>query len=108
MEFSGSTKSPPAPPASHGPRPGSSGIPGVVSVSGGAREGQEGTVTDSCAPRSLTPQRGAVNGPLPSASPLSCRVIALGCQGSIDGCWRLSDRSLTHPLGSRFSVNGKG
>lgn len=79
---------------------------------------------DTCARHVLTSvqtQSGAVNGNLPSASshcPVSLlRWVGLTRQrgwGSIDGCLRLSDRSLTHtcaasqpPAGAPFSVNGK-
>lgn len=87
-------------------------------------KGEEDMVMDTCARRALTSvqtQSGAVNGNLPSASS-HCPVSLLRwagstrqrSRGSIDGCWRLSDRSLTHtraapqpPAGARFSVNGE-
>lgn len=74
-----------------------------------------------CALTSVQTQSGTVNGNLPSASS-HCPVSLLRWvgstrqrgQGSIDGCSRLSDRSLTHtraapqpPAGARVSVNGK-
>lgn len=68
---------------------------------------------DTCARCTLTSvqmQSGAVNGNLPSASshcPVSLlRWVGLTRQrgrGSIDGCSRLSDRSLTHTRGSPAS-----
>lgn len=79
----------------------------------GASKGEEDTLMDTCARRALTSaqtQSGAVNGNLPSASsrcPVSLlRWVGLTRQhgrGSIDGCSRLSDRSLTHTRGSPAS-----